>query len=141
MSKAYFAPTEAAGRRFFSRDRQRPVMLNLLRFRTVADYSDAPDLAPATPISGAEAYALYVAHTLPLLRASGGDILWRGRADAFLIGPEDETWDEVLLVQQASAAALLAMARDPAYRKVMGHRTAALADSRLLPLTELPLPG
>ncbi|BAF86514.1 hypothetical protein AZC_0516 [Azorhizobium caulinodans ORS 571] len=141
MSQAYLAPTEAAGRRFFSRDRQRPVMLNLLRFRTVADYSDAPDLAPATPISGAEAYALYVAHTLPLLQASGGAILWRGRADAFLIGPEEEMWDEVLLVQQASAAALLAMANGPAYRKVMGHRTAALADSRLLPLTELPLPG
>ena len=29
------------------------VMLNLLRFREVADYSAYPDLAPPTPISGA----------------------------------------------------------------------------------------
>ena len=30
------------------------VMLNLLRFREVADYSANPELAPAAPISGAE---------------------------------------------------------------------------------------
>ena len=28
------------------------VMLNLLRFKTVADYSDHPALAPARPITG-----------------------------------------------------------------------------------------
>jgi hypothetical protein len=32
------------------------VMLNLLRFREVADYSANPELAPAAPISGAEAF-------------------------------------------------------------------------------------
>jgi len=31
------------------------VMLNMLRFRDVADYSESPELAPDTPISGAAA--------------------------------------------------------------------------------------
>ncbi len=51
MSQAYLAPTEAAAAALF-RDRQRPVMLNLLRFRAVADYSDAPT-SPGHAISGA----------------------------------------------------------------------------------------
>ena len=52
------------------------VMLNLLRFRAVADYSTALHLAPAHPISGAEAYDLYVQHTLPFLRRSGGEVVF-----------------------------------------------------------------
>jgi hypothetical protein len=40
-------------------------MLELLRFRTVADSSHAPELSPAAPIIGAEAFERYVAHTLP----------------------------------------------------------------------------
>jgi hypothetical protein len=41
------------------------VMLNLPRFRTVADYSHSPHLAAENPISGAAAYDRYVAHTMP----------------------------------------------------------------------------
>jgi hypothetical protein len=33
-------------------------MLNLLRFREIADYSANPELTPAEPISGAEAFEL-----------------------------------------------------------------------------------
>jgi len=51
---AYLEPTQAAGRAFFERNIGGSVaMLNLLRFREVADYSSAPHLAPAAPISGA----------------------------------------------------------------------------------------
>lgn len=51
--KGYFEPTQEAGREFFSRNIQGPVvMLNLMRFRSVADYSAVPDLSPASPISG-----------------------------------------------------------------------------------------
>lgn len=41
-------------------------MLNLLRFRAAADYSASPELAPETPISGAEAYCRYIAHAMPI---------------------------------------------------------------------------
>jgi len=42
------------------------VMLNLLRFRAIADYSASPELAPSLPISGAAAFDRYViAHPAP----------------------------------------------------------------------------
>jgi hypothetical protein len=116
------------------------VMLNLLLFRDVADYSANPELAPERPISGAEAYDRYIAHTMPYLRASGGEVLFSFEAGSFLIGPEDERWDRALLVRQTGIEAYLAFAGNAAYLAGLGHRTAALADSRLLPLTELPLP-
>ncbi|MCB1407854.1 MAG: DUF1330 domain-containing protein, partial [Rhodobacteraceae bacterium] len=111
-------------------------MLNLLRFRAIADYSAAPDLAPVDPISGAEAFDRYIAHTLPFLSESGGSLVFLGDADGFLIGPETERWDCAMLVRQASLAAFMAFDTNPAYRAGLGHRTAALCDSRLLPLAE-----
>ncbi|MCC7000552.1 MAG: hypothetical protein IT357_00250 [Gemmatimonadaceae bacterium] len=108
-------------------------MLNLLRFRDVADYSATPDLAPDTPISGAEAYALYIEHTIPHLRASGGDVEFIGEGGAFLIGPSDERWDMVLLVRHRSVQTFISFASNEAYLGGMGHRLAAISDSRLLP--------
>lgn len=109
-------------------------MLNMLRFRDVADYSDFPDLAPLEPITGAEAYQLYVEHTLPFLLESGGEILFSGKGGEFLIGPESERWDLVVLIRQSSAESFLAFASHQEYLAGLGHRTAALEDSRLLPL-------
>jgi uncharacterized protein (DUF1330 family) len=111
-------------------------MLNLLRFRDVADYSASPELAPATPISGESAYHLYIAHTLPHLEQSGGALLFYGRGGHFLVGPADERWDAAMLVRQQDVAAFLAFASNAEYLAGLGHRTAALEDSRLLPLIE-----
>ncbi|MFG1414114.1 DUF1330 domain-containing protein [Xanthobacter sp. VTT E-85241] len=135
----YLEPTQSAGRLFVQRGLEGPViMLNLLRFREVADYTAHPDLAPAAPISGVEAFDRYFKPTLPFLRASSGDVVFLGAGGPFLIGPEDERWDRAMLVRQTSVAAFLAFARHDAYLAGLGHRTAALEDSRLLPLTELP---
>jgi hypothetical protein len=135
---AYLEPTPASGRAFVMRAMAGEiVMLNLLRFRAVADYSAHPDLAPATPISGAEAYDRYMAHTMPYLRDSGGALLFFGAGGPFLIGPADEPWDRALLVRQSSMQAFMAFAANETYLAGIGHRTAALADSRLLPLTAL----
>jgi hypothetical protein len=138
----YLAPSQSAGKLFVQRGiESRVVMLNLLRFRDVADYSANPELAPSAPISGGEAFDRYIRHTLPFLRESGGDIKFLGAGGPFLIGPEDERWDMAMLVCQSSAASFLAFASHDAYLAGLGHRTAALEDSRLLPLTELPLPA
>lgn len=138
----YLEPTAAAGRDFMRQHRAGPVvMLNLLRFRAQADYSEAPQLAPATPISGAAAYRLYIEHTLPWLRASGGTLLFMGTAGSLLIGPASERWDLAMLVQQASAESFLGFATHREYLAGLGHRTAALEDSRLLPLWEVPAGG
>ena len=139
INKTYLEATEESGRAFFSRGVSGPVvMLNLLRFRAVADYSATPGLAPATPITGEAAYRLYMEHTLPFLENSGGEVLFHGRGGGFSIGPSEERWDVALLVRQASVAAFLAFASDQEYLSGIGHRTAALEDSRLLPLIEAP---
>jgi uncharacterized protein (DUF1330 family) len=98
-------------------------------------------LAPARPISGAEAFDRYIEHTLPILRKTGGDILFLGQGGPFLIGPGHERWDMAMLIRQASAASSLSFASHAEYLAGLGHRTAAVTDSRLLPLSEMPLPG
>jgi uncharacterized protein (DUF1330 family) len=133
----FLEPTQEQGRAFFMRAIEgRVVMLNLLRFRTTADYSAAPELAPKEPITGEAAYRLYMEHTLPYLEKSGGRILFFGLGGQYLIGPTEERWDAVMLVQQESTAAFMAFASNQEYLLGLGHRTAALEDSRLLPLKE-----
>jgi len=137
MADRYLDVTPEAGAEFFRRNVEgEVVMLNLLRFRAVADYSAAPELEPEAPISGREAFQRYVDHTRPFLRDSGGELVFLGNGGRFLIGPPDETWDLVMLVRQRSLADFLAFSRNEAYLAGIGHRTAALEDSRLLPLVE-----
>jgi uncharacterized protein (DUF1330 family) len=134
---AHLEPTQAAGRALMLRDLQGPVyMLNLLRFRAIADYSAHPQFAPEAPISGAAAYERYIEHTLPFLAESGGELAFEGEGGAFLIGPSDERWDRAMLVRQSSLQAFMAFAQNTAYLEGLAHRTAAIEDSRLLPLTE-----
>lgn len=134
--QTYLEPTQEAGRAFFARGISGSVvMLNLLRFRPTADYSAAPELAPASPITGEDAYRLYMDHTLPYLKASGGEVLFFGHGGAFLVGPSHERWDAAMLVRQSNVASFLAFASNQDYLSGIGHRLAALEDSRLLPLT------
>jgi uncharacterized protein (DUF1330 family) len=112
------------------------VMLNLLRFRKIADYSETPELAPIETISGEQSYQLYIKHTLPHLEKSGGEIVFMGNSGKYLVGPTNERWDAVLLIRQKSVESFMAFAQDVEYMKGIGHRTASLEDSRLLPLVE-----
>ena len=137
--KTYLEPTQESGRAFFMRGMTgRVVMLNLLRYRALADYSAAPQLAPATPVTGEAAYRLYMEHTMPYLERSGGRVIFFGRGGGYLVGHEGERWDAAMLVEQASTAAFLAFASNVEYLAGIGHRTAALEDWRLLPLQEGP---
>ncbi|MPS26190.1 MAG: DUF1330 domain-containing protein [Alcaligenaceae bacterium] len=134
----YLEPTQQSGRAFVMRKMQgNVVMLNLLRFREIADYTANPELAPKAPISGAQAFDRYIHHTLPFLRASGGDLLFLGTGGPLLIGPENERWDLAMMVRQGSVESFLDFANNAAYLAGMGHRTAAIEDARLLPLTQI----
>lgn len=134
-TQTYLEPTQESGRAFFTRGISGPVvMLNLLRFRSFADYSATPEIAPASPITGEAAYRLYMEHTLPYLKASGGEVLFFGQGGEFLIGPSHERWDAAMLVRQSSVASFLEFASNQDYLSGIGHRLAALEDSRLLPL-------
>lgn len=115
-------------------DPDRPVvMLNLVRFREVADYSERPDLAPAAPISGAEAYRRYSQAAQETLTAIGGEVEHFRPCRSTFIGPDDEQWDAMLTVRYPNPAAFKALIDHPTYLEAAVHRTAALVDSRLIP--------
>jgi hypothetical protein len=137
MRESYIDATDESAMQLFSRNiTGEVVMLNLLRFREVADYTAFPELAPEQPISGREAFQRYIDHTLPFLHESGGEIEFLGEGGKYFVGPQDERWDLVMLIRQDSLNSFIAFATNEAYLAGVGHRTASLDDSRLLPLEQ-----
>ncbi len=106
-------------------------MLNLPRLRPVADHAGFQELAPVQPISGAAAYDLYVAHTLPLRCKSAGDVIFPGKGGpGFIglpgfIGPPGEDWDLAMLVGQADLADFAVFEGDAEYLAGLGPCKAA----------------
>ncbi len=105
-------------------------MLNLLRFREEA-------LEPDSGMTGAEAYGLYGQEVAPFLEAAGAKVLSAVHCDQSVIGPAEPEWHMAIIVEYPSRAAFLAMVGNPDYQEVARHRTAALADSRLILSTRL----
>lgn len=137
--KTYLDVTQKAGQEFFMRQIAGPVvMLNLLKYRSIAAYPEGSPLTPGQEVSGEEAYQLYIRHTLPFLEEAGSEVIFHGKGGAFLIGPDvdAESWDAVLLVKHASVAKFMEFAGKKEYLAGVVHRTAALEDSRLLPILE-----
>lgn len=107
--------------------RDEPVnMLNLVRLKPEATYADG------RRATGREAYAAYGRDSGPVFRRLGGRIVWSGRPELMLIGPEAEAWDIAFIAEYPSGQAFIDMIRDPAYREAVKHRQAAVADSRLV---------
>jgi hypothetical protein len=141
MQKTYLDPTPETGAALFTRKISGSVtMLNLLRLRDTADYSDYPELNPelnnCEPISGRDAFQRYIDHTQQFLTESGGELLYLGEGGNYFIGPQDERWDLVMLVKQNSLDDFLKFASNEDYLSGIGHRTAAILDSRILPMVE-----
>ncbi|MDO5968827.1 DUF1330 domain-containing protein [Flavivirga aquimarina] len=135
----YIDVNPESGKKFYQdfHDKGKIVMLNLLKFRQKADYSNLVHLKPEKEISGEEAYKLYMKYTLPEIEKAGSRIIYYGKSKNFLIGPESEKWDAVLLVEHESVLKFMEFAQNKDYLKNAGHRTAGLEDSRLLPTTEI----
>lgn len=135
----YIKATDEAGKDFYRnfQGQGKIVMLNLLKFRQWADYSNVEQLKPANEITGEEAYQLYMESILPLFNKAGTRIVYYGKSKSFLIGPDNEHWDAVLLVEYESVSKFMELVQDEDYLKNAGHRTAALEDSRLLPSSEI----
>ncbi len=105
-------------------------MLNLLRFRDQA-------LEPDSHLSGAEAYGIYSQAVVPFLEAAGGKVLSAVHCGQSVIGPAEPEWHMAITVEYPSRQAFIGMVSDPAYQEITVHRTAALADSRLVLSTKL----
>lgn len=124
------------------------VMVNLLRYREVADYggSPAPERGPvAVGASGREAYADGYLPAFGAVAAEVGvelEVLYYGQAHAALVAPPAERWDDVVLVRYPSLASFRRIVGGPAYaQQANHHRLAALADWRLLATSPLALPS
>jgi uncharacterized protein (DUF1330 family) len=129
MSNSFIDPTKEGFARFRALDRPGPVhMLNLIRLRAVAAYEDG------TTATGLEAYQAYARESGAVFRGLGGRIVWIGRPELTLIGPETEAWDLAFIAEYPSKDAFVAMLSDPGYREAVRHRQAAVADSRLIRL-------
>lgn len=125
----FIDPTKERFALFRGDDRPGPInMLNLVRFREHAEY---PDGRVST---GAEAYAAYGRESNPIFSRVGGRIIWRGKFELTLTGPDADAWDECFIAEYPSVAAFVEMIRDPLYREAVKHRQAAVEDSRLIRL-------
>ena len=112
--------------------RDQPIhMLNLIRLRAVADYPQGhPDHDKG--LTGLQAYRSYGRATKALFARLGGRQVWAGAPQVVVTGPQDEAWDIAFIAEYPSGAAFLAMVTDPQYQIDVQHRTAAVADSRLI---------
>lgn len=129
---AYIDPSPANFRAFKDLPRDRPInMLNLLRYRELAEYPAGHEHA-GKGWSGRRAYAEYGVTSGPIFRRLGGTIIWRGRFETMVTGPEGERWDDAFIAQYPDSGAFFAMIKDPDYQQAVVNRTAALADSRLV---------
>ena len=126
-------PTREQFKAIFALPLDAPVqMLNLLRFNPIARYApDDPEFG-AEPVSGRAAYAQYSQEAAPAFAAVGGKQVWIASPELVLIGPTEETWDLVFVAAYPTAQAFVDMVRNPEYQRAVRHRTAAVADSRLI---------
>lgn len=137
----YVDPTRAAFDAFKALPRDQPIwMLNLVRYRDVADYPAGHPLH-GQGLSGAEAYRRYGEDSGPIFTRVGGSVVWRGAMQLMLTGPDDEAWDAIFIAHYPNAGAFLAMVTDPDYREAVKHRQAAVLTSRLVRMQSLDVSG
>ena len=107
------------------------MMLNMLRFRDQANYSDKDE---AKTCSGIEAYQRYSDASFPKIKAVGGSIALYADVLTEMIAPDDEKWDKVFVVNWPSYQVFLDIVMSKEYQSTTFHRSAALLDSRLIML-------
>lgn len=138
MTDVYIDPDRQAWEVFKSLPRDQAIhMLNLIRLRQTAAYPHGhPNHGQA--ISGLGAYREYGRAIGPHLARLGSRQVWAGAPQVMVTGPAGEAWDLAFIVEYPGSQAFIDMVRDPDYRaNVVPHRTAAVADSRLLRLNPL----
>ena len=118
-------PDQAAA--FFGAGNTAPmVMVNLLKFKGLAEYTDGRDPG----MTGREAYAIYGAAVQKCLAQVGGKVVFSGAVTGLLLGQVDDLWDAVALAYYPSPQAMLAMLAMvalPDYQGIEMHRFAGLA--------------
>ena len=108
------------------------VMLNLLRFRTHAQYGPDTPADLDTEVSGMTAYQRYGATMLPIVEAGGGRLLFSGRPEALMIGHGTLPWHAVALVEYPGVDAFVRIVSQAEVMAIAHHRAAGLEGQLLI---------
>jgi len=116
-----------------SADDDGPVwMVNLMRYREVADYTDARD----TTISGREADDLYA--PVEILGDIGAEPVFFGDVDQQLLGTPN--WDRVAVVKYPTRQSFIDMQSRPDFQLAHEHKDAGMAETIVMGCVPLPYP-
>lgn len=124
--------------------RRTPVtMLNLVRYNPTALYEDG---SHESACSGREAYLQRYAPAFNQVAAAqaveGIKVLYLGQVMAQLVGPSEEQWDDMVLVEYPDFEAFRRVTESLQYElEATPHRRAALADWRLIAIKKVGLPA
>jgi hypothetical protein len=129
---AYIDPSRENWQAFKDLPRDRPIqMLNLIRFRDLAEYPEG-HANHGKGLTGREAYAIYKAGFQRVVADDGAAMIWEAPMECVVTGPAGE-WDEAFVMGYPDSVTFMKMVKNEEYiRDVVPHRTAALADSRLI---------
>lgn len=109
-------------------------MVNLIRFREQAQYPDGRE----TDLTGREANALY--SPVEFLQAIGARVVYSGDVDEQVDG-DDVIWDAVAIVEYPCPLAFFAMLAHPEFQARAIHKTAAVAETIVMPTDLMPVPA
>jgi hypothetical protein len=128
----YVDPSRENWQAFKDLPRDRPIhMLNLIKFRDLAEYPEGhPNHGKG--LTGREAYAIYLEGFQRVVANDGAAMVWEAPMECVVTGPAGE-WDEAFVMGYPNSGIFMAMVKNEEYiRDVVPHRSAAVADSRLI---------
>ena len=108
------------------------VMLNLLKFRTKAEYPDGRK----TDLTGRQAYNLYGEAMRKVVEREGGKFLFMADVKSLVIGMVDDMWESAALVEYPSSAAFARIASSPEVTEIGVHRAAGLEGQLLIRVSQ-----
>lgn len=95
------------------------------------NYLNYKDVVEETGKTGEETYKDYMAAAMPFFAHINADIIFKGKPQAMILGPADESmWDEVLIVKYATKNEFFKLSQMKDYP--FHIRASALSDSRLI---------
>ncbi len=117
-------PNEEQIKGFFEPGPDGPIcMVNLLKFKPLAEYEDGRD----TGLTGREAYDIYEAGVTEILQKVGGFIGFIGEVERLTLGEVEELWDAVALAVWPSRKVMFEVMQSEDMEAISEHRTAGLA--------------
>lgn len=116
-------PSEKQMKMFMDFPDDKPIrMVNLLKFKTLAQYEDHREC----DLTGEEAYAIYSSEVLEHLAKVGGKVIFSGKVRGLLLGEVEELWDAVAIAEYPNRTAMITMFTNQDYLQSHLHRTAGL---------------